>query len=226
MRQFGQLDVNDYDLAGQVAVVTGGARGIGRAVAERLTLSGAAVAIWDTDEVGALETASDLKDAFVVGVDVRNANSVDHAVAATLGQFGTIDCLVNNAGIAGPSMPLWEYPIDKWREIIEIDLIGVFLCCRFVVPVMLDKDCGRIVNVASVAGKEGNPNASSYSAAKAAVIGLTKSLGKELAKTGIRVNAVAPATVETDILKQFDESQVEYMRSKIPMVVGCRGLGG
>lgn len=209
--------MNQYDLEGRIAVVTGAARGIGLAVAERLTASGASVAIWDVDGGEAEKAASSLKNAHPVAVDVSDADSVADAVKATLDRYGRIDCLVNNAGIAGPTGPLWKYPIDMWRKILEIDLTGVFLCCRAVVPVMLENDYGRIVNVASVAGKEGNPNASAYSSAKAGVIALTKSLGKELATTGIRVNAVTPATVQTEILKQFDPSQVDYMLSKIPM---------
>lgn len=209
--------MNQYDLEGRVAVVTGAARGIGLAVAERLTASGASVAVWDVDGSEAEKAAAGLSGACPVSVDISDAGSVDKAVAATLDRYGRIDCLVNNAGIAGPTGPLWEYPIDIWRKIVDIDLTGVFLCCRAVVPVMLKGDYGRIVNVASVAGKEGNPNASAYSSAKAGVIALTKSLGKELAATGIRVNAVTPATVQTEILKQFDQAQVDYMLSKIPM---------
>lgn len=209
--------MNTYDLEGRIAVVTGAARGIGLAVAERLTVSGASVAVWDVDGGAAEKAAASLANAHPVAVDVSDADSVAKAVKATLGRFGRVDCLVNNAGIAGPTGPLWDYPIDTWRQILEIDLTGVFLCCRAVVPVMLKNDYGRIVNVASVAGKEGNPNAAAYSAAKAGVIALTKSLGKELATTGIRVNAVTPATVQTELLKQFDQSQVDYMLSKIPM---------
>ena len=209
--------MNTYDLEGRIAVVTGAARGIGLAVAERLTASGASVAVWDVDGRAAEKAAASLANAHPVAVDVSDADSVAKAVKATLGRFGRVDCLVNNAGIAGPTGPLWDYPIDTWRQILEIDLTGVFLCCRAVVPVMLKNDYGRIVNVASVAGKEGNPNAAAYSAAKAGVIALTKSLGKELATTGIRVNAVTPATVQTELLKQFDQSQVDYMLSKIPM---------
>ena len=209
--------MNTYDLEGRIAVVTGAARGIGLAVAERLTATGASVAVWDVDGGAAEKAAASLANAHPVAVDVSDADSVAKAVKATLGRFGRVDCLVNNAGIAGPTGPLWDYPIDTWRQILEIDLTGVFLCCRAVVPVMLKNDYGRIVNVASVAGKEGNPNAAAYSAAKAGVIALTKSLGKELATTGIRVNAVTPATVQTELLKQFDQSQVDYMLSKIPM---------
>ena len=152
-----------------------------------------------------------------VGVDISVWDEVENATQATVSKFGCIDILVNNAGIAGPNMPLWDFPIDTWRQVIDIDLNGIFLCCRSVVPVMLKKNTGRIVNVSSVAGKEGNPNAAAYSAAKAGVIGLTKSLGKELAHTDIRVNALTPATAETDILKQLSPEQINYMRSRIPI---------
>lgn len=212
--------MNRYDLDGQVAIITGAARGIGYAAAERLLQSGAAVSIWDVDGAAAAAAAKALNApgrAMAQAVDITKWEDVVAAKDATLAAFGGIDILVNNAGIAGPNLPLWEFPIDGWRQIVEIDLVGVFLCCRAVVPEMLKKGAGTIVNVASVAGKEGNPNASGYSAAKAGVIGLTKSLGKELAKTGIRVNAITPATVATDILKQFGQEQVDYMLSRIPM---------
>lgn len=212
--------MNKYDLNGQIAVVTGAARGIGYAAAERLLASGASVAIWDVDKQMAETAAASLGSedrVFAVGVDISDAEQVEQATEATVDKFGGIDILVNNAGIAGPNMPIWEFPIDTWRKIVDIDLNGVFLCCRSVVPVMLKKKYGRIVNVASVAGKEGNPNAAAYSAAKAGVIGLTKSLAKELAHADIRVNALTPATAETDILKQLSADQIEYMRSRIPI---------
>ncbi len=212
--------MNRYDLDGRIAVVTGAARGIGYAVAERLLASGASVAIWDVDEDAAKAAAERLSRqgrVLALGVDITDTVSVTTATDQTVGDFGGIDILVNNAGISGPNMPLWEYPIKDWRTIVDIDLVGTFLCCRAAIPVMLKKDWGRIVNVSSVAGKEGNPNASAYSAAKAGVLALTKSLGKELAQTGIRVNAITPATVKTDIFKQMSEAQIEYMLSKIPM---------
>ena len=212
--------MNHYDLKGQVAVVTGAARGIGFAVAERFLASGASVAIWDLDGAAAETAAASLGDkdrVLAVKVDISLWEDVERATVATTDKFSGIDILVNNAGIAGPNMPLWEFPMDTWRQIVDIDLNGVFLCCRSVVPVMLNKGYGRIVNVASVAGKEGNPNAAAYSAAKAGVIGLTKSLGKELAHTDIRVNALTPATAETDILKQLSVEQIDYMRSRIPI---------
>ena len=211
--------MNRYDLNGQCAVVTGAARGIGFGVAQRLLSSGAKVALWDVDEAAATRAAESLNDKAVIAVpvDLTNAQEVERAAQKTHNHFGAVDILVNNAGISGPNMPLWEYPIDEWRNVIEVDLVGPFLTCRAVIPLMDKQKAGRIVNVASVAGKEGNPNASAYSAAKAGVIALTKSLGKELAGTGIRVNAITPATVKTDIFKQMTEEQIAYMLSKIPM---------
>jgi len=209
--------MNRIDLEGRVAIVTGAARGIGAAIADRLAASGARIAIWDIDMAVAENTAASIFNAVPFAADVTDPASIDRALAATVAGIGAPDILVNNAGITGPNHPLDEYPIDAWRQVIEIDLMGVFHCCRAVVPVMRRLDRGHIVNIASIAGKEGNPNASAYSAAKAGVIGLTKSLGKELAGTGIRVNAVAPAAAKTDIFKQMTEAQIDYMLSKIPM---------
>jgi len=209
--------MNRIDLEGRVAIITGAARGIGAAIADRLAASGARIAIWDIDMAVAENTAASIFNAVPFAADVTDPASIDRALAATVAGIGAPDILVNNAGITGPNHPLDEYPIDAWRQVIEIDLMGVFHCCRAVVPVMRRLDRGHIVNIASIAGKEGNPNASAYSAAKAGVIGLTKSLGKELAGTGIRVNAVAPAAAKTDIFKQMTEAQIDYMLSKIPM---------
>jgi 3-oxoacyl-[acyl-carrier protein] reductase len=209
--------MNRIDLEGRVAIVTGGARGIGAAIADRLAASGARIAIWDIDMAVAENTAASIFNAVPFAADVTDPASIDRALAATAAGIGSPNILVNNAGITGPNHPLDEYPIDAWRQVIEIDLMGVFYCCRAVVPVMRQQNRGHIVNIASIAGKEGNPNASAYSAAKAGVIGLTKSLGKELAGTGIRVNAVAPAAAKTDIFKQMTEAQIDYMLSKIPM---------
>ena len=204
-----------------MAIVTGAARGIGRAIADRLSASGARVAIWDIDGAAAASTAASIMNAVDFVANVTDPDSIDRALAATTAQIGAPDILINNAGITGPNHPLDQYPVEAWREVIEIDLMGVFHCCRAVVPAMRRHDNGRgrghIVNIASIAGKEGNPNASAYSAAKAGVIGLTKSLGKELAETGIRVNAVAPAAAKTDIFNQMTPAQIDYMLSKIPM---------
>ena len=209
--------MNRIDLEGRVAVVTGAARGIGCAIADRLSASGARVAIWDIDGEAAKNTAASIINAVDFTADVTDPTSIDAALAATTAQIGPPDILVNNAGITGPNHPLDQYPIDEWRRVIEIDLMGVFYCCRAVVPVMRRRNRGHIVNIASIAGKEGNPNASAYSASKAGVIGLTKSLGKELATTGVLVNCVAPAVVKTELFSQMTEQHIQFMLSKIPM---------
>jgi 3-oxoacyl-[acyl-carrier protein] reductase len=208
-----------YDMDGRVAVITGGARGIGLAIATRLANEGAAVSIWDMDVETARTAAAGLPGgaAHTAAVDVTDLATIDAAVAATVADLGHIDILVNNAGIAGPVHNTWEYPVDEWKRVIDVDLVGVYLCCRAVVPHMIERGWGRIVNIASVAGKEGNPNASAYAAAKSGVMGFTKSLGKETVDTGILVNAVAPVVIETDILKQVTPEFVDYMRAKIPM---------
>jgi 3-oxoacyl-[acyl-carrier protein] reductase len=212
--------MNAIDLKGQKAVVTGAARGIGYAIAERFVASGAAVAIWDIDEPaarGALERLSRKGDGLALKVDVTDEGSVKNAVEATTKRLGQVDILVNNAGIAGSNIKTWEYSSAEWRRIVEIDLIGVYLCCAAILPGMVARGYGRIVNIASVAGKEGNPNASAYSAAKAGVIGLTKSIGKEVARNGVVVNCVTPAAVETDIFAQMSKEHIDYMLTKIPM---------
>ena len=199
-------------------MVTGGAQGIGRAIAERLIVSGAAVTLWDRDtgELDAAREAIGGRDTGAVAVDVADPAAVERAAAETVAAAGRIDILVNNAGIAGPNAATWEYPIDEWHQVIEIDLNGVFYCCRAVVPHMIERGYGRIVNIASIAGKEGNPNASAYSAAKAGVIGLTKSLGKELADRDVAVNCITPAAARTRIFEQITEAHIDYMLSKIP----------
>ena len=208
------------DLSGQLAVVTGGARGIGFGITQRLLDAGAAVCIWDVDEEKALATQDELSSSGTVHVshvDVRSRESVEAAAGKASDLLGRVDMLVNSAGIAGPNTTLWEYAVEDWKEVIAVDLLGVYQCCRAIVPLMRKRDYGRIVNIASVAGKEGNPNASAYSAAKAGVIALTKSLGKELADTGITCNCVTPAAVATDIFDQLTEEHIQYMLSKIPM---------
>jgi 3-oxoacyl-[acyl-carrier protein] reductase len=211
--------MNAIDLAGRCAVVTGGAQGLGRAIAERLLASGASVSLWDRDRALVEATAGELKSigrTHAVNVDVTKEDDVARATEETTAALGGLDILIANAGISGPNTTLWEYPPDAWRQVVEIDLIGVFLCCRAVVPTFIRQNYGRIVSVASVAGKEGNPNASAYSAAKAGVIALTKSLGKELAGYDIAVNCVTPAAVRTRIFEQMTEQHIAYMLSKIP----------
>ncbi|MBV8915547.1 MAG: SDR family oxidoreductase [Acetobacteraceae bacterium] len=210
--------MNQLDLNGRVAVVTGGARGIGRAIAERMIASGAAVALWDMDEPAVQETASTLgAGASAHGVDQTDEAGVRAATRATLVRHGRIDVLVNNAGITGGNAPTWQLPSAEWRRVIDVNLVGPFLTCSAIIPGMVERGYGRVVNIASVAGKEGNPNASHYSASKAGLIALTKSLGKELAGKGVLVNAVTPAAAKTDIFKQMTQAQIDYMLSKIPM---------
>ena len=208
--------MNQLDLNGRNAVVTGGASGLGFAIAERLALSGAKVVIWDIDDEAARAAAKKL-GGFAIVADVGDLAAVTHAVGNTLGLVPAIDVLVNNAGITGPNVKLWEYPAQDWRQVFAVNLDGTFHCCRAVVPHMRERNYGRIVNIASVAGKEGNPNASAYSASKAAVIALTKSLGKELADTAIRVNCVTPAAVRTPLFAQMTQAHIDYMLSKIPL---------
>jgi len=211
--------MNAIDLAGRRAVVTGGVQGIGYAVAERLLDSGAAVSLWDMDDalltsaVGALAGKGPVSG---VQVNVADYPATERAVAESTDGMGGIDIMVACAGIAGPTMPSWEYPIDDWKRVIDIDLNGVYYCCRAVLPAMIAQDYGRIVNVASIAGKEGNPNAAPYSAAKAGVIALTKSLAKETADKNIAVNCITPAAAKTRIFDQISQQHIDYMLSKIP----------
>ncbi|MGY4625115.1 SDR family NAD(P)-dependent oxidoreductase [Bradyrhizobium sp. USDA 4486] len=209
--------MNKIDLDSRVAVVTGGAQGFGRAITERFVASGAKVAIWDFDAGLAEKTAKEIGDnVSVFKVDVTDTAEVEQARDATLAAFGKIDILVNNAGIAGTNKPVWETDLDEWRKVLRINLDGPFICCKAIVPEMLRQKYGRIVNIASIAGKEGNPNASHYSASKAGLIALTKSLGKELAAHDILVNAVTPAAAKTAIFDQMTQQHIDFMLSKIP----------
>lgn len=212
--------MNELDLHARCAVVTGGASGIGFAIAQRLAVSGARLALWDMSEASLAKAARELAAMTTVHtlqVDVSRGDCVQDAFAKTVAALGRVDVLVNNAGISGPNATTWEYPVDAWESVIKVNLTGTFLCCRTAVPHMIANGYGRIVNIASVAGKEGNPNAPAYSASKAGVIGLTKALGKELAKTGITVNCVTPSAVRTAMFDQMTEEHVKYMLSKIPM---------
>jgi 2-dehydro-3-deoxy-L-rhamnonate dehydrogenase (NAD+) len=210
---------NRIDLGGRNAVVTGGAPGIGRAIVERLLDSGAAVAIWDRDGALAETAAAELGgrgNTIAMACDVTRLTEIEAARDATLKAFGRIDILVNNAGITGPNAKTWEYPIGAWHEVMRVNLDSAFYCCRAIVPLMIAQNYGRIVNIASIAGKEGNPNAAAYSASKAGVIALTKSLGKELASHDIAVNAITPAAARTAIFEQMAQEHIDYMLSKIP----------
>ncbi|HEY0381041.1 MAG TPA: SDR family NAD(P)-dependent oxidoreductase [Candidatus Elarobacter sp.] len=220
--------MNRLDVGGRVAIVTGGASGIGLAIARRLAASGARVSLWDARADTLVHATLTLRQADVKGapphddthtavVDVRDYAGVQRARDATLEALGRIDILVNSAGITGPNAVTWEYPLDGWRDVLDVNLTGTFHCVRAVVEPMRAANYGRIVNIASVAGKEGNPNAAAYSASKAGVIALTKSLGKELATTGIRVNCVTPAAVESPMFAQMTAEHIAYMLSKIPM---------
>ena len=210
--------MNILDLKNRSAVVTGGAAGIGFAIAQRLVQSGARVSLWDRDEKALAEAARTLgAGTHTARLDVSDEADVKRACDATLAALTRIDALVCSAGITGPNMTTWDYPVADWKQVLDINLTGVFLCNKAVVTHMQKNDYGRIVNIASIAGKEGNPNASAYSASKAGVISLTKSLGKEVAKTGIRVNCVTPAAVKTGMFAQMTQAHIDFMLSKIPM---------
>ncbi len=212
--------MNQLDLKGRTAVVTGGARGIGRAITERMLASGAAVAVWDLDAAAMAQTAGELVAQGAItthAVELTDEKAVRAAAEATLARHGAIDILVNNAGITGGNAPTWNLTAEAWRRVVEVNLVGPFLVCSAIVPGMVARGFGRIINIASVAGKEGNPNASHYSASKAGLIALTKSLGKELAGKGVLVNCVTPAAAKTDIFAQMTPQQIAYMLSKIPM---------
>ncbi|MEO7653436.1 MAG: SDR family NAD(P)-dependent oxidoreductase [Bryobacteraceae bacterium] len=207
-----------FDLTGQTAIVTGAATGIGEAIARRLARAGATVVVADLDLAGAGVVAKSIGNgSFAVSLDITNSGSVQQAVDTVLARTGRIDVLVNNAGIAGKAAPLWEQTDADWQTVIAVNLTGVFHCCRAVISHMRDRKYGRIVNIASIAGKEGNPNMTGYSATKAAVIGFTKSLAKEVALDSICVNSVTPAVIRTKILEQLTQEQIDYMTAKIPM---------
>ncbi len=203
--------------AGRCAIITGGASGLGKDVAKRIVAEGGRVALWDLDPARLAIAKDEVGATHVVALDVSDIDAVVAAASESAAALGKVDILVCSAGITGATAPVHEYPIDSWKRVVDINLNGLFYCCHAVVPLMLANGYGRIVNVSSVAGKEGNPNASAYSATKAAVIGLTKSLGKELAGKGVIANALTPATFESPILDQLPASQVDYMRGKIPM---------
>ncbi len=214
--------MNQLDVTGRVAVITGGASGIGLAIARRLLASGARLSLWDRDDVTLSPSKGERQpghpsEIHTQHVDVRDYASVERARDATLAAFGTIDILVTSAGITGPNTTTWDYPLDAWRDVLDVNLTGTFTCLKAIAPVMRAANYGRIVTIASVAGKEGNPNASAYSASKAGVIALTKSLGKELATTNVRVNTVTPAAVESPLFAQMTPTHIDYMLSKIPM---------
>jgi 2-dehydro-3-deoxy-L-rhamnonate dehydrogenase (NAD+) len=214
--------MNLLNLKGRHAVITGGATGLGFAIAQRMLSSGARVTIWDRDAAGMTKAAEQLRQGQLgavvntVQVDVTDHASVVQATAQTTALAG-VDVLVNSAGITGPNVKVWDYPVDAWKQVFDVNVNGLFYCCRELSAHMKARNYGRIVNIASVAGKDGNPNASAYSASKAAVIGLTKSLGKELADTGVRVNCVTPAAVKTAIFDQMTPEHIQFMLSKIPM---------
>jgi 2-dehydro-3-deoxy-L-rhamnonate dehydrogenase (NAD+) len=208
-----------FDFSGRAAVVTGGAQGIGRAVVERLIDSGAVAAIWDQDGALAAKTAGELSErgkVIALAVDVSDEKQVDKAKADTVSRLGEVDILVNNAGVAGPNANVADYPVEEWDRVIRINLRSQFLCCRAFVGGMVARNYGRIANIASIAGKEGNPTSSPYSASKAGVIALTKSLAKETAGNNISVNAIAPVTADTRILDQVTQAHIDYMLAKIP----------
>ncbi len=202
---------------GRTAVVTGGASGLGLEVAKRIVAEGGKVCLWDLNPESLAQALSETGAAHIIALDVSDPKAVEAAAADAQAALGKIDILVNSAGITGATHTVIGYPIESWLKVMDVNVNGLFYCCRFVAPMMVEKGYGRIVNISSVAGKEGNPNASSYSASKAAVLGFTKSLGKELATKGVIVNAVTPATFESPILQGVPQSHIDYMRSKIPM---------
>ena len=210
--------MNHLDLKDRVAIITGGAQGFGLAISKRIIQSGGKVVIWDIDEIAVEAALKEINsnDLSFKKVDVTNFEAIEKALLETENELGKIDLFVNNAGITGMNAKVWDYPLDEWKKVIELDLNSTFYCCKAVVPHMIKNNYGRIVNIASIAGKEGNPNASAYSTAKAGVIGFTKSLGKELADKNIAVNCVTPAAAKTRIFDQMTQEHIDYMLSKIP----------
>ena len=213
----GQVTAFAGRFAGRAAIITGGASGLGKAVAQRIVAEGGTVALWDLNPDALAAAKDEVGATDVQALDVSDPAAVEAAAKASAAALGKVDVLVCSAGITGATVPVHEFPLDSWQRVIDINLNGLFYCNRAIVPLLLENGYGRIVNIASVAGKEGNPNASAYSASKAGVIGFTKSLGKELAGKGVIANALTPATFESPILAQLPQSQVDYMRSKIPM---------
>ena len=212
------MRMNTLDLKARNAIVTGGAAGIGFAIAQRLAASGARVSLWDRDPKALAEAAKSIgARTHTARLDVSDETDVKLAFDETARELGRVDVLVCSAGITGPNLTVWDYPLADWKQVLDINLTGVFLCNKAVIAHMRKNDYGRVVNIASIAGKEGNPNASAYSASKAGVISLTKSLGKEVAKTGIRVNCVTPAAVKTGMFAQMTQAHIDFMLSKIPM---------
>ena len=210
--------MNNFDLKDRVAIITGGAQGFGLAISKRIIQSEGKVVIWDIDENAINSALNEIssKNLSFKKVDVTNFDEIEKALLETENELGKIDIFVNNAGITGMNAKVWDYPLDEWKKVIELDLNSTFYCCKAVVPHMIKNNYGRIVNIASIAGKEGNPNASAYSTAKAGVIGLTKSLGKELADKNIAVNCITPAAAKTRIFDQMTQEHIDYMLSKIP----------
>jgi len=210
--------MNNFDLKNRVAIITGGAQGFGLAISKRIIQSEGKVVIWDIDENAINSALNEIssENLSFKKVDVTNFVEIEKALLETENELGKIDIFVNNAGITGMNAKVWDYPLDEWKKVIELDLNSTFYCCKAVVPYMIKNNYGRIVNIASIAGKEGNPNASAYSTAKAGVIGLTKSLGKELADKNIAVNCVTPAAAKTRIFDQMTQEHIDYMLSKIP----------
>jgi 3-oxoacyl-[acyl-carrier protein] reductase len=209
--------INPGRFAGRTAIITGGASGLGLETAKRITAEGGKVSLWDLNAEALAAARKETGAVHTLAVDVSDAKAVEAAVAESAKVLGKVDILVNSAGITGATQPVIGYPIDSWLKVMDVNVNGLFYCCRSVAPLMVDAGYGRIVNISSVAGKEGNPNAGSYSTAKAAVLGFTKSLGKELATKGVIVNAVTPATFESPILDNVPQSHIDYMRSRIPM---------